>query len=170
MRALIIHIDLQDARHQLHEQHHADHAEGVGNGIAGGCQIGQAARSLLRRRQAGRAGERAGEQTHRQLGLYAEYLDRQHADQRAGENDDQSQQNIAGRIALEIAEKLGPRNEADRAHEAGQAKISNDGRDLDPEMSEHQCYQQNARCAEFNALDSDTAHQITQRGDQEKRQ
>ena len=165
--ALFRHVHLQDARNQLHEQHHADHAEGIGDGIAGGGQIRKLPRRLLRRSQAGRAGERAGEQAHGQLRADAADQRDQHRADSAGQDDEKAQQDVARGVALEVAEELRPGDEAHRADEQCKAEISDDGGNLHAEMAEYQGNQQHAGRAQFNSLDANAADEVTQGSDQE---
>ena len=120
-------------------------------------------RRLLRRRQTRRAGERARQQPHGQLGSDAADFHRQHAAQRAAEDNQKAQQDVVLRVFSEIAEELRPGDEAHRGDERGQSEIANHAGNFHAKMAEHQRCQQHARRAQLHAANFDSADQIADR-------
>ena len=112
---LLVHVRVQDSGHQLHEQHHADHAEGISDAVSHRRRVG--AGGLDGRGQAGRAGEGPGEHSHRQIGGHADQLHNGHAGQRPRADDNHTQQNIRFRVLLKVPEKFRSGDKTYRRHE-----------------------------------------------------
>ena len=106
--ALARNIHLQNFRHQLHKQHYADHAERISDRVTRARELCQISRRLTRRSQTRRTGKRAGKQADRQFRRNTADFNRQHAADRAGQNNQKSEQDIARRIFLKSRKNLGP--------------------------------------------------------------
>ena len=123
---LLRHIGMDDARHELHEQHHTDDAEQVRDTVADrdGVLI-LCCDSLLRRRERRGGRQRARQKPGNDGGELLRVIARRTALQRAGneqaersrdaagEDDDKAQQHIGLEVVLHVLEEVRTGDEAD---------------------------------------------------------
>ena len=186
---LLRHVGVDDARHELHEQHHADDTKEIGNAVADRdgvlilrrhCLLGRGERRGRRQR----AGEKAGDDGCQLLGVSPalQHAADQNARDRcnaAGENDDKPQKDIGFEILLHILEEVRPGDEADRGDKEHQTEVFNDLQRLrgvvdllahKPGIEKNaekaavdQRDDKYAGCAEADAFDRDPSQNISER-------
>ena len=187
--ALLVQIRVDDARHQLHEQHNADDAEQIRNAVADrdrvlilGCNSLFGCRERRSRGQTAR--EQAGDHSRKLVRVVARLpgfnrtADEQTQNCRnaAGKNDHDAEQHIGLEVVLHVLEEVRARDKADRGHEEHKAQIFDDLQRLrgvvdlfndkfgievrSGERAVNQRDHENACRAEADALDGDAPEQI----------
>ena len=186
--AFRVHIGADDFRDELHEEHHADDAEDVGNAVSDGHRvlIGRVHRGFGRG-EGGGGGQGAGEQARHHGGQLvvvavaeahgASDVDAEHRGDAAEDDDDEAEQHVGFEIALEIAEKLGTGDETYGGHKEHKAHVFDDFQGIRgvalglrfhvgvEEAAEEQGHDEHAGGAERDALDCDSAERIADGGD-----
>ena len=169
---LCIHICVEDLRHELYEQHDADHSEGISDAVSDGCIRGTG--SVKRCRKSRRTCKGSGHHTYRDIGRHACDLDDAHRCQRTDGDNDEAQQDIGFCIDLKVPEELRSgdkadgRNEADEAQVLEHAKTFHQRLVVAEKMAEYQSDDQDAGCSQLYALDRDASHQVADESHQEK--
>ena len=118
---LCIHICVEDLRHELYEQHNADHSEGIGDTVSDGCICRTG--SVKRCRKSRRTCKGSGHHTYRDIGRHACNLDDAHRCQRTDGDNDEAQQDIGFCIDLKVPEELRSGNKTDGRYEADEAQV-----------------------------------------------